>query len=278
MALIAFASGRSPGLTTGILALAATWPPPRRAVVSELDPDGGTIAARQVLPSDPGLISLAAAGSHGLSREAVTSSIQKLANGTLALLAPPGPDRVTASLDALVSSGLVGTLAGLPGLDVLADCGRIDRRSPALPFLLAADVIAFVVRSDVEDVVALQHRLQTLALGRRACGIVVVGRRPYRPEEVGRALQMSVLGILDHDRGAARTLGEGGRPQRSKLWRSAQVVSEALSATLPALATVGDNEAVPPPIPSARPPDLPGPGHAAIPLTRSDYQVPGCRP
>lgn len=254
MALVAFASNRSPGMSTAVLAIAATWPQPRRAVVAELDPDGGTIAGRQVVAHDPGLISLAAAGSHGVTAELVAASIQQLGNETLVLLAPPGPDRVAASLGALRAGGLGRVLAAMPGLDVLADCGRIDSRSPALPYVQDADAVVLVVRSGIEDVVGLQHRLQTLTLDRARLTVVVVGRRPYGPEEVSTALGLNVLGVVDHDPRAAQALGEGGRPERSRLWRSAAAVSDALVGSIPAAAATSAWSTPSPPAPSAIPP------------------------
>lgn len=258
MALVAFGSNRSPGLTTAVLALAAVWPAPRRAIVAELDPDGGTIAGRQVLPHDPGLISLAAAGSHGLSADLVGTAVQQLVNGTLALLAPPGPDRVTASLDALGAGILGRTLRGLPGLDVLADCGRVDRRSPALGCMQEADAAVFVVRSSIEDVVGLQHRLQTLDLKAPACGIAVVGRHPYPAAEIAEAFPIPVIGVIDHDPRGAEALGTGGRPERSRLLRSAQALVPEILRVVPGPAPVDPERAEsrhrhrPPP--SARPP------------------------
>ncbi|MDQ2724513.1 MAG: GTPase domain-containing protein [Actinomycetota bacterium] len=263
MALVAFGSNRSPGLTTAILALAAAWPAPRRAIVAELDPDGGTIAGRQVLPHDPGLISLAAAGSHELSSDLVGAGVQQLANGTLALLAPPGPDRVTASLDALGAAALGRTLGRLPGLDVLADCGRVDRRSPALGCVHEADAAIFVVRSSIEDVVGLQHRLQTLELETSMCAIVVVGRQPYPPREIAEMFDFPVIGVLDHDPRGAETLGTGGRPERSRLLRSAEILAREILRVLPGPAPVDPRRAVPrddlrrPP--SALPPKRPAP-------------------
>jgi len=226
-------------MTTAILAIAATWPAPRRAVVAELDPDGGTTAARQVVPHDPGLISLAADGAHGMSPELVAASIQQLANGTLALLAPPGPDRAVASLEALEAAGLPGVLGHLPGLDVLADCGRLDGRSPALPYLRGADAVVLVIRSGVEDVIGLKHRLQTLDLGPRPCGVVIVGRRPYQPGEVAEAFSLPVVGVLDDDARAATTVGTGGLPDRSRLLRSAEIVARELVRAIPGPTAVG---------------------------------------
>lgn len=259
MALVVFASNRSPGCTTAVLAVAAAWPAPRRAVIAELDPDGGTIAARQILPYDPGLISLAAAGNRGVTSDMVARSIQVLANGTPALVAPPGPDRVSASLEALGEAGLGHALADLPGLDVLADCGRIDRRSPALPYLAEADLVVFVVRPTIEDVVGLQHRLQTLEIGWRGCGIVIVGRGPAGTDEVAHALALPILGTLDHDPRGAAIIGEGGLPRRSALLRSAGGLSDRLVRDLPAASPgpAASPEMAGPrwsPVPSALPP------------------------
>ncbi|MDQ6840221.1 MAG: hypothetical protein M3137_18285 [Actinomycetota bacterium] len=260
MALVAFGSNRSPGLTTAVLAIAATWPAPRRAIVAELDPDGGTIAGRQVLPHDPGLISLAAAGSHGVSVDLVLAGVQQLQNGILALLAPPGPDRVSASLDALGAGALARTLRTLPGLDVLADCGRVDRRSPALPCAQEADATIFVVRSSIEDVVGLQHRLQTLDVGTSTCAIVVVGRHPYPAEEIAAAFTIPVIGVIDHDPRGAEGLGMGGRPERSRLMRSAETLSREILRVLPGPAPLDSRLTAPTPSrrhpPSAIPPVL----------------------
>lgn len=268
MALVAFASNRAPGLTTAILALAVAWPAPRRAIVAELDPDGGTIAGRQVLPHDPGLISLAAAGSHGLSTDLVGAAVQQLTNGTLALLAQPGPDRVTASLDALGAAALGRTLGGLPGLDVLADCGRVDRRSPALGCVQEADAAIFVVRSSIEDVVGLQHRLQTLDLGTSTSAIVVIGRHPYPPAEIAEAFAIPVIGVIDHDPREAEALGTGGRPERSRLLRSAEALASEILRVLPGPAPIDPRRADPDGrrrAPSALPPTRHVPASAPSP-------------
>jgi len=70
MAYIAFASAKgSPGVTTAVAALAATWPADRPLVVAELDPAGGDLVVRLDLATEPGLVSLAAAGRRELDRD-----------------------------------------------------------------------------------------------------------------------------------------------------------------------------------------------------------------
>src|SRR4029450_4811377 len=63
MAYVAFASAKaSPGVTTTITALAATWPRDRDLLVAELDPAGGDLGVRFDLATEPGLVTPAAAG------------------------------------------------------------------------------------------------------------------------------------------------------------------------------------------------------------------------
>jgi hypothetical protein len=244
MALIAFASARSPGLTTTVTALAATWPAPRRALVVELDPDGGTLAARHATSPDPGLNSLAAAGRHYLWVNTVTAHLQQLPDGIPVLVAPPSPDRTVAAIETLNRVDLPGVLRSLPGFDVLVDCGRIDSRSVALPTLRAADAVIFVVRAALDDVIALQHRLQTLDLSRQAkAGIVAVGDHPYRREELAAAFTLPVVGVVDWDPRSAQTLGEGRRPGgASKLLKSAGRLAADVAAQVPAPEGVSDGE------------------------------------
>ena len=214
MGMIALASARSPGLTTLAVALAATWPEPRRAVVAELDPDGGTLASSVAANPDPGLTSLAASGRHYLSPELVVSNFQQLPNGQAVLLAPPSPDRTVADLRALSPVGLGETLASLPGFDVLADCGRIDSVSPALAVLQQASAAIFVIRPTVADVVGLRDRLETLDLRspQLGAGIVVINHGPHSSEEVARAFRLPVIGTIAWDpRCAENWLRAGAR-------------------------------------------------------------------
>ena len=65
MAVVAFGSVRSCGVTTLALSLAATWPPGHRVLLVEADPAGGTLAAGSGWPTEPSLMSLAAAARRG---------------------------------------------------------------------------------------------------------------------------------------------------------------------------------------------------------------------
>ena len=237
MGLVALASARSPGLTTLAVALAAIWPEPRRAVVVELDPDGGTLASSVSANPDPGLTSLAASGRRYLSPELIVSNFQQLPNGQAVLLAPPSPDRTVADLRALSAVGLGETLASLPGFDVLADCGRIDSVSPALSVLQQANAAIFVIRPTVADVVGLRDRLETLDLRspQLQAGIIVINHGPHASEEVARVFRLPVIGTIAWDPRSAEILAEGRRPPASsKLLRTAAAVASDVAGQIPA--------------------------------------------
>jgi len=244
MAVVALASARSPGLTTTVLALAVTWPRP--AVLAELDPAGGTIAARVATSPDPGLKTLAASGRHYLWSGLLLENLQRLSNGVAVLMAPASPDRTVAALGALNPVDLPGVLQSLPGYDVLVDCGRIDSRSPALPVLRAADAAIFVIRPTLDDIVGLRDRLETLDLGssgtgatRVRAGIVTVGPGRHDPGELADVFSIPVVGAIDWDPRAAAVLGEGRRPSpSSRLLRAAERLAADIAGQVPAAGLV----------------------------------------
>jgi hypothetical protein len=234
VSLVAFVSGRSPGLTTAVHAIATAWPAHRRAIVAEVDPAGGTLAARFDLAPEPGLTDLAAAGRRGLSPDTVLRHCRPLASGVIALVAPVSPERVTSAL-AVLGSVLGVALDSIPGTDVLADCGRIDRRSPAMELVHSAPYAVLVVTPSLEGVAYAQARVDALSIPAGRLALVTVGERPYRPDEVGNALQLPVLGALAWDPAGAAQLNSGKAARRNDLRRSAAVIARELSGFLPAL-------------------------------------------
>ena len=232
MALVAFASARSPGLTTSMLALALSWPRP--VLLAELDPDGGTIAGWRAANPDPGLKTLAASGRHYLSPGLVTEHTQSLPNGVTVLMSPPSPDRCVAAFAALNLVGLGETLRSIAERDVLADCGRIDSNSPVLPVVHEADAVIFVTRAALVDIVGLRARLETLELDPSVrAGIVVVKGGPLTVEDVVAAFTLPVIGTLEWDPRAASALNEGRLLLgRSKLAQSAHKLASDLAAQL----------------------------------------------
>ncbi len=231
MTLVAFVSGRSPGLTTSLHVLALTWPAPHAALVAELDPEGGSLALRHEIPPEPGLTTIAAAGRRGLAPDVVVQHCRRLNDGTPVLLGPTAPDRAASALSVL-GARLAYALDAAPAVDVLADCGRISNRSPALDVIFAARYVVLVVSPTVEDVAHAQARLKSIDLAPGRLAAITIGQHPYSVGEVGHVLGVPVIGSLAHDRKAAAELAAGRPPRRSDLWRSAAAVGSQLMAHL----------------------------------------------
>src|ERR687892_746095 len=212
MAYVAFASAKaSPGVTTAIAALAATWPAERDLVVAELDPSGGDLVVRFDLATEPGLVSLAAAGRRQLDRSTFVDHTQPLpfvaragaassedgadAGTRRVLVGPVAADQAGAALAAL-RGGLPGVLSSLPA-DVLVDCGRLDPGSAAHDVASEADLLVVVARPVVGEVHHLASRVSML-----------------RPKA---ALTADAVRVL----------------RRSRLLRDARALAEGLAAWLP---------------------------------------------
>jgi hypothetical protein len=245
MSLIAFGGGRSPGVTTTVHAMALAWPMPRRSLIAELDADGGTLAARHAITSDPGLVSFAAAGRRGFSPDEVLGHCQQLSDGTPVLIGPTSPDRAASAL-ATLGARLGRALDALGDFDVLADCGRLDSRSPVLELVSTAPYLLLVVEPTVEGVAHLAARLPALPLASGRVALVCVGDRPYRAPDVAQALNLPVLGVVAHDPKGAAQLAEGQPNWRSPLLRSAADLVAALAAHLPPAGMAGGVPTAPP--------------------------------
>jgi hypothetical protein len=272
MAYVAFASAKaSPGVTTTITALAATWQRDRDLLVAELDPAGGDLGVRFDVATEPGLVTLAAAGRRQLDGPTLLGHTQPLpfagrpgtdgdAEGAVrrVLVGPVAADQAGAALAAL-RGGLPGVLSSL-GADVLVDCGRLDPGSAAHDVVTEADLLVVVARPVVAEVHHLAARLS--GLRPKALSLLLIGDRPYSVAEVADAVGANPLGTLpvDDRAAAALTVGrsDGARIlRRSRLLRDARAVAEGLAAWL-----------LPPP--PVRP--------AAAPATRPPANVPADQP
>lgn len=255
MALIAVAADKgAPGVTTSCVALAAVWPRP--VLLAECDPAGGDLACR--LPAaggrqlDPGrgMLSLAVAARRGIGPGQILEHTQKLSGG-LDVLAGVVTAEQGAGLE-LLWGPLGAALAQQPGLDVIADCGRLGADGPHYDLLASASMVVLVTRDTLAEVVRLRERVTAvtaaLALRHRqgiAVGVVVVaGYRGFHEAlaDVGQALgnPRRVLGGLAYDPQSAEALcGEwGGHLNRSMLIRTARELAGRLAppqaATVPA--------------------------------------------
>lgn len=224
----------SPGATTAAVALAARWPAGEEPTVIECDPAGGDLLVRFELEAYPGVVSLAAAARRGPEADLPRRHTQRLPGGLPVVVGAVGGEQAKAALAVLASSGGVDVLCRAAGdrAVVLADCGRLQSGSPALPVAQAADALLLVVRSTAQDIAHVAALLPTAVGWCRSLRLLLVGDG-YGPAEVARELGVSVVGRLPADaRGAAALAGDPGSrhgPARSALGRAAAEVAVTVS-------------------------------------------------
>lgn len=246
MPLIALASVKgSPGVTTTCLALAAAWPAPRRLVI-EADPAGGDLSPRLGLPPAPGLASMAAAARRGHGSGLAWQHARGLHGGLSAVIAPAGAEQAAACLAALAGSGAEALASLAAGADpVIADCGRLDPGSPALPVAALAGVTLLMVRPLVSDLSHLAMRAESLARAGIRLALLLApaaGRGAaeagYAIREIEATMAIPVRAAIPADpRGAAgltRARGDLRQVRRLPLARAAAGLAAALAAPPPA--------------------------------------------
>jgi MinD-like ATPase involved in chromosome partitioning or flagellar assembly len=234
MTVVALASVKaSPGVTTSLLALAATWPDQRPVLLVDADPDGGSLAARTGLPTEPGLTSLAAAARRTLRAGELDRHTQPLPGGGVpALVGPADAEHASRALQ-LLGGPLAAALSSDPERDVLVDCGRLRVGSPTAPLAAGADVLVLVARPRLDELQHLRPALSRLVAAGARLALLLVGEGPYPPAEVAAALDVPVLATLPHDPAAADQLAgqrrRAGRLERTGLLRAARAVAEQLT-------------------------------------------------
>src|SRR6266508_881568 len=153
----------------------------------------------------------------------------------LALAAAKASPGVTTTAVALAAD-LLARLDRLEGTDVLADLGRLNPGSPALPLARAARLLVLVCRPTLAELQHLAHRVAALREASQTVGLVLVGGGPYPPAEVARTLGVQVLGTLPVDRHGAGLLGgtAAGMPglRRTRLLRAARTLADDLAGRL----------------------------------------------
>jgi hypothetical protein len=204
----------APGVTTTSLLLAGRLV---GAVLAEADLAGGVLAVRYQLGREPGLTTIAAAGS--IEPEGWRDHAQS-AGGVSVLVGPDAPE-TSGSMWQRAGSRLGAVLAGIDA-PVVVDAGRLSDRTPLVGL---ARLVVVMVRPIAEDLVALAHRLGALRETTPTVnvGVVLVGEGPYRASDVAGPLEVEVLGTLPDDPGAAELLRGGGRAgtlRRSRLARA----------------------------------------------------------
>jgi hypothetical protein len=249
MPVVGFGSVRSCGVTTAVAALAAVWPDERRRVMVELDPVGGTLAAACGLRITPGLVSLATASRRGIEPDALWAHSQGLPAGGAAVVGPPSAGQAQRALRLLTDAH---TPFADVDADVLADCGRLDLASPANAVFGGAEVQVVFARPQLPDLHHLAAWFEgtpsnTVPIHAARAVLVLVGRGPYPPDEIGAALGVEVAAQIPHDPAGVVRLAEtptARAARRSPLLRAAR----SLAATIverfgPQAATPAESQA-----------------------------------
>ncbi|HEV7760202.1 MAG TPA: hypothetical protein VGO78_14475 [Acidimicrobiales bacterium] len=256
MPAYAFVSAKgSPGVTTAAAALAAAATANGRALLAELDPSGGSV---QVLAgSNAGVGLMEAAGQ--LRREATASAIEEnltlLPAGVQTLLAPSAGS-VAESVIESVSGRWVPTLRTC-ALDVFVDAGRWEPSQRTALRVVGADLLVVVCRPTVAGVEHTRHLLDRLReIARRPAAAVVIGDRPYPPEQVAAFLDVPLAGRIAWDPRGATSLWSHGVTRvwlRTQLARSATTTLAGLAALVPNTAAAGTPVARDTPAPAPAP-------------------------
>ncbi|MDP9404529.1 MAG: hypothetical protein M3P85_14685 [Actinomycetota bacterium] len=233
MTVLALLSAKhSPGVTTSGLAFTAALAEEGDAVLIEADPAGGDVAVRVGLALDPGLVSLASAGRHDGSGLEVDAHTQALPAGGTVVVGPTTHEQANRAVSTL--AGRLSAAVNRHGSHAVVDCGRWVPGSPVDAELATAETVLVVVRPSIEGIEHVRGRLPALVQATPGVrlGLLLVGDRPYRPEEVHAALGVGVLGVIPvDDRGAAAVAGAGSRrvARRCPLVRSARSILDGIA-------------------------------------------------
>ena len=239
MAVVALVSVKgSPGVTTAATAVvAASLVAGQRTLLVELDPSGGDVRLLAADPvGEPNLVNAAGELRHAQSAgSALAGQSVDVLPGLPGLVAPAGADEA----DAVVSSigGAWSTAFRSFAGRVVVDLGRWDPGQPTARRIRGHDAVGLVVRATAASVEHARHMVATVRREAR-CPVfaVVVGQRPYPPDEVAAALDLPLAGGIAWDpRGAAAlwATGTGRAGVRTQLVRSAARVLAGVEAEVP---------------------------------------------
>lgn len=244
MGLLVLASAKgSPGVTTTSLLVGGLWPRP--ALVAECDPSGADVAWRMPAPDgqplDPqtGVLSLVAAGRKAMHPGLLLQHSQQIVGGLDVLTGVTAPEQA----GGVRWEDLGRLLSDAPGLDVVADLGRIGANTPQNALIGHAAAVLLLVDTLPSNVVHLRERLARLrgSLGGPFAppvhvAVVAPPKRERAVREVREALTRADVDVeevhhLAHDpAGAGFFLGQvRGRAERTALVRSALPLTAGLA-------------------------------------------------
>lgn len=239
---IALGSVRSCGVTTAATLLAALWPKDRQVLLAELDPAGGTLAARAGWAAEPNLVSLAAASRHEANPGVIWQHCHSLPDGAPVLAAPPSPEQARTALAIVVRKVDFNALDG----DVLADCGRLTSTPESTSVMDSAELMLLFTRPQLSDLCAVTEWLSTNRRADDRLSLVLSGRGPYTAPEIEDALGVHVIGTLPDDPSAAEAVAATSISSRllshAPVVRAARSLAAVLVDRLVGLATESETE------------------------------------
>ncbi len=189
---------------------------------------------------------LAAAGRHLRlsSPDAVWDFAQRTSeDGVAMVMAPDSPDHVAAALGSDGAS-LGEWCAGLDGIDVLVDLGRIGTGSPSWALAQWCDLVLLCASPTADQLQACASRLDRLAAAKVATGWLLIGKGPYSDDHIVETYGIPVSAHLPSDpKGAAAIDGRTGSRvlRRSPLVREGRRLAEALGSWAPPDAAVEED-------------------------------------
>jgi hypothetical protein len=230
MAVIAVVGGKgSPGATSTAVALARAWGgvTSRTGIAIDLDPFGGDFAAGALAGSVPaGLGVLALATDRGPEPAAAVTAAAVEVDGASAMLIPGVPDSARGGAIPLAWAVVAGARTDLAdqGVDIFVDGGRMDPGTATPVWLPDAAISVLVVRPSLPWVSAARRLARTWPAGSKPHVVVVDAPSPYRVEEVVRAVELPLAGVVAFDPRAALVHSDGlaitGTYRRSAYARS----------------------------------------------------------
>ncbi|MGW3956450.1 hypothetical protein ACWEKM_37380 [Streptomyces sp. NPDC004752] len=248
MAVIALTGcSGSPGVTTSALALLLSWPlnPGRRMVLTECDPDGGSVLhglLQGTLGDRYGLRNLSVAARKGEFSDAfwrqlidLSSEDGKNESPRDRLLLPGITDAAHAPSLGSVWKVLAQMFRGIEaesGHDVLIDLGRRGASGPSGVLAEQADAVFVVVRNTLRCLQAAGGRVRSLEERVGGVSVLMINEGPYPAGEVQRVLQVPVVATLPYAPKDAKVLSDGAEQPRhftkSPLMRAARTGSTLL--------------------------------------------------
>src|SRR4051794_10602436 len=167
---------------------------------------GGDIAAYTGLPTEPGLVTLAAACRHPDANLEITPHLVPLPNGGNALLSSGIAGQSSAVL-AVLAPPLGAAMHASHG-GAIVDCGRVWAGSSALPLAISADRLVVVAEPTVAGIMHVRDEFDRLATFDVKVDLLVSGEGPYRADEIEGVTSTRVLAAIPHDgRGATGVMG-----------------------------------------------------------------------